>query len=89
MTRSSHAGQGRPAEGKGAIREGMIGDEACSRDDASEIKEESLMKRVRRFERQEIRRTLEIYGSDLDGKKRAAKALGISLASLYNKLKET
>lgn len=48
----------------------------------------SLYDRVRRFERGEIRRALEFHGSDLAGKRAAAEELGISLASLYSKLKE-
>jgi len=47
-----------------------------------------LAQRVRQFERSEIGRLLLRYGSDLAGKKRAAKELGISLATLYNKLGE-
>ena len=43
--------------------------------------------RVREYEKTEILRTLEFYGTDLKGKKAAAKELGISLASLYAKLK--
>lgn len=35
-----------------------------------------------------INNALEIYGSSVEGKKKAAEALGISLASLYNKIKE-
>lgn len=46
-----------------------------------------LADRVHQFERQEIEKTLALYGNHLDGKKQAAKSLGISLASLYNKLK--
>ena len=34
----------------------------------------------------EIMHTLDIYGRTTDGKKKAAKALGISLSSLYNKI---
>ena len=45
-----------------------------------------LAERVRRFEREEIRRLLERNGSDLNGKKLTAQQLGISLATLYNKL---
>ncbi len=44
---------------------------------------------VKEAEQKEIRRALAIFGSDVEGKKRAAKVLGISLASLYNKLKES
>ena len=45
-----------------------------------------LAQRVRDFERAEINKLLLQYGSTLEGKKRAAKELGISLATLYNKL---
>ncbi|MDN5347804.1 MAG: hypothetical protein PWP65_1368 [Clostridia bacterium] len=38
-------------------------------------------------EKEAIMRALAIYGNDINGKKMAAKALGISLATLYNKLK--
>lgn len=47
-----------------------------------------LDERVREFEREEINRYLSIYGKDLKGKKRTAKELGISLATLYNKINE-
>ena len=46
----------------------------------------TLAQRVRAFERQEIQKALEKYGSSLEGKKKAAAALGISLSSLYSKL---
>ena len=49
---------------------------------------EPLCRRTRRFEQEEIRRALRIYGTTLPGKKQAAASLGISLASLYNKMKE-
>jgi len=48
----------------------------------------TLYQRVRDYERAEIRKALQYYGSDLKGKKAAAAELGISLASLYSKLKE-
>lgn len=46
-----------------------------------------LYDKVKEFEKTEILKTLEFYGSDLKGKKAAARELGISLASLYAKLK--
>ncbi len=48
-----------------------------------------LSQRVRTFEREEIGKLLARYGSGLEGKKRAAAELGISLATLYNKLGES
>lgn len=46
----------------------------------------SLPQRVRMFERSEIHKLLQKYGDTLEGKKRTAEELGISLATLYNKL---
>ena len=46
----------------------------------------SLTERVRQYERQQIMSVLEQYGNTLEGKKKAAKALRISLATLYNKI---
>lgn len=51
-------------------------------------KNQTLEERVRIFEQQEIEAELAVYGHDLAGKKKAAEVLGISLATLYNKLKE-
>lgn len=48
----------------------------------------SLAQRVRSFEREEIRKLLLKNGSDLAGKRKTAQQLGISLATLYNKLGE-
>lgn len=45
-----------------------------------------LAQRVRIFERSEINKLLLRYGSTLEGKKRVAAELGISLATLYNKI---
>ena len=46
----------------------------------------TLKERVREFELQEIRRTLLLYDDNLEGKKQAAEALGISLSTLYSKM---
>ena len=46
----------------------------------------TLKERVREFERQAIRRTLLVYDDNLEGKKQAAEALGISLSTLYSKM---
>lgn len=46
----------------------------------------TLNQRVRAFEHAEIQKLLQWYGDTLEGKKRAAAELGISLATLYNKL---
>ena len=46
----------------------------------------TLAQRTRNFEKREIRRLLDKNGAGLEGKKKTAAQLGISLASLYNKL---
>lgn len=48
-----------------------------------------LSQRVRSFERAEIQKLLQRYGDTLEGKKKTAAELGISLATLYNKLGRT
>lgn len=52
------------------------------------IKLKPLEEVVRQAELKEIRKALSIYGDNVEGKRAAADALGISLATLYNKLKE-
>lgn len=54
----------------------------------TQITHETLEERVRRFERREIQAAVDFYGGGVEGKKMAAKELGISLATLYNKMKE-
>lgn len=46
----------------------------------------TLSERVNAFERKEIDEALKYFGNTVEGKKKAAECLGISLASLYNKL---
>ncbi len=46
----------------------------------------TLNERVREMEREEIKKMLRRYGDRTEGKRKAAQALGISLATLYNKL---
>lgn len=46
----------------------------------------TLQERVREFEKKEIEDMLFLYGYDTEGKKKVAKELRISLATLYNKL---
>ncbi|WP_332631632.1 sigma-54 interaction domain-containing protein [Halalkalibacter flavus] len=48
----------------------------------------SLKKAVDETERRVITEALTTYGPGLDNKKRAAEALGVSLATLYNKMKK-
>jgi len=48
----------------------------------------TLSQRVKNFERSEIQKALQLNGKDLDGKKKAAEQLGISLSSLYSKISE-
>lgn len=56
----------------------------------STISPEPIIKEIipiEQMEKQMIHRAIERYGSSVEGKKQAAKALKISLATLYNKLK--
>lgn len=48
----------------------------------------TLDARVRQFEKREIEAEISFYGGGVEGKRQAAQALGISLATLYNKMKE-
>ncbi len=43
---------------------------------------------VNKFEKEIIENALKVYGNDLEGKRRICKELGISLASLYRKMKD-
>lgn len=48
----------------------------------------TLEERVQEFERREIAHMMSVYGSGVAAKKRIAAELGISLATLYNKISE-
>lgn len=48
----------------------------------------TLAERVRMYERSVIENMMLVYGSDVAAKKKIARELGISLATLYNKLAE-
>lgn len=50
------------------------------------VRKEGTVRLLKELEEREIRKALEIFGADTKGKKEAAKALGISLATLYRKL---
>ena len=56
----------------------------CSRKGA--LRMPCLKERIRAFEMREIRQAVATYGDSVEGKKKAAAQLGISLATLYNKL---
>lgn len=43
---------------------------------------------LKELEKEEILKAIRLYGSDTEGKKKAAKALGIGLATLYRKMEE-
>jgi transcriptional regulator with PAS, ATPase and Fis domain len=60
--------------------------QAASGNKVSNIK--PMKEITRENEIMEIKKALLRYGNTVEGKKKAAKALGISLATLYNKLKQ-
>ncbi len=78
-------------EGDGILDFRTLPDHLLERSEAGEfLQERELTERkilqLKELERQEIQKALCLYGEDTEGKKMAAKALGISLATLYRKL---
>lgn len=57
--------------------------------EASAYKGQTLSESVKQFEKQQITEAINHFGDTLNGKKQAAKQLGISLATLYNKLSQS
>lgn len=67
----------------GIIHRDNLPEHLLSTDSEPEL---SLPQRVKAFEQAEIRKLLQKNGTDLAGKKETARQLGISLATLYNKM---
>lgn len=70
----------------GCITKAVLPDNIFKSVSESGCVRQTLAERVKAFEKEEIERLLKKNGSDLKGKKQTAKELGISLASLYNKI---
>ena len=54
----------------------------------TKVEGESLGEKLKAFEREEIAKAIAMFGDSTEGKRAAADYLGISLSSLYNKIKE-
>ena len=53
----------------------------------TEITVGKLSDKIHEVEKNEISKAIKLFGEDIEGKKKAAEKLGISLATLYNKMK--
>lgn len=78
-------------EDDGVLDRKTLPDHLLGRPEEPPVQEETALSegticRLKELEEREIRKALEIFGGDTEGKKQAAKALGISLATLYRKL---
>jgi transcriptional regulator with PAS, ATPase and Fis domain len=69
----------------GVIRENML-PENIKGSEKGEIL--TLQQRVKKYEKNEIMQLLKVNGNDIHGKRKTAAQLGISLASLYNKMNQ-
>lgn len=79
------------ADESGVIRKDML-PKAILRNDKSEIIKEKngeSVKTLKEIEIEHIEKVLDSCGRDTDGKKKAAKILGIGIATLYRKIGET
>ncbi|HCQ89211.1 MULTISPECIES: sigma-54 interaction domain-containing protein [unclassified Clostridium] len=70
----------------GFIREENLPAPITENSKESEPKFYKLSDKIKKFEREEINKAIEYFGDTVDGKKEAAKHLGISLSTLYYKL---
>lgn len=67
----------------GVIHESMLPDSVRGSSDTEVL---SLQQRVKNFEKNEILRLLRENGNDMNGKRKTAQQLGISLSGLYSKI---
>ena len=70
----------------GFIREENLPTPITENSKESEPKFYKLSDKIKKFEREEINKAIEYFGDTVNGKKEAAKHLGISLSTLYYKL---
>ncbi|MDU1350927.1 sigma-54-dependent Fis family transcriptional regulator [uncultured Clostridium sp.] len=70
----------------GFIREENLPTPITESSKESEPKFYKLSDKIKKFEREEINKAIEYFGDTVNGKKEAAKHLGISLSTLYYKL---
>lgn len=68
------------------LPDNLLGAHNREQEKGEEVQAEQKISRLKDLEEQEIQKALELFGDDTEGKKKAAKALGISLATLYRKL---
>lgn len=70
----------------GVIREENLPKAIIENSEEIELRICNLPDKIKKFEREEISKAIEYFGDTVDGKKEAAKCLGISLSTLYYKL---
>lgn len=70
----------------GVIREENLPKAIIENSEEIELRICNLPDKIKKIEREEISKAIEYFGDTVDGKKEAAKCLGISLSTLYYKL---